>query len=158
MYGNSHLLRNIFTLTSQSFLSANEVPQSNRLRHHLMKQLKPLGPQIPCGFYSGPGDIAAWMGEARCDPGFDRTAEDSNDRNSGGCGFEIEGELISEDNDQIRIAAYDVASQVRIVRGMAFAGISLNQEVLSLDISQATEFIEKRLRKWVAVPLGPFGP
>jgi hypothetical protein len=41
---------------------------------------------------------------------------------------------------------------------MAFPGISLNQEILSLDISEATEFVEKRLRKWVAVPLGQFGP
>jgi hypothetical protein len=41
---------------------------------------------------------------------------------------------------------------------MAFAGISLNQEILSLDISQATEFVEKRPRKRVAAPLGQFGP
>ena len=38
-----------------------------------------MGPQIPGGFYGGPGDIAARMGEARRDPGFDRIGEDSNE-------------------------------------------------------------------------------
>ena len=162
-HGNSRLPSNLVTRASLSFpgfsdFSPGEVPHSNRLRHHLVKEFKPLEPQRPGGICGGPGDIAARMSKAFHDAGLDRSAEDSNDRNCGGCGLEIEGEFGGHGQDRIRIAVHDVASQIRIMEGTPFARISLNQEILSLDISQATEFIEKRLRKWVAVPLGPFGP
>src|SRR5215472_15718700 len=49
-----------------SVCSPDEISQSHRLRHHLMKQLKPLKPQPPGGIYSGPSDIATRKGWPRC--------------------------------------------------------------------------------------------
>src|SRR5215469_13463845 len=107
-----------------------------------MKQLKPLKPQPPGGIYCRPSDIATRMGKARHGGGFDRSTEDANDRNCGGCCLEIEGEFSGEGNNQIRIASNDVAGQVGILRGPSFAGISLNQEIAFLGISRAMEFVK----------------
>ena len=84
----------------------------------------------------------SFVGNARYNVSFDRTGENSDDRNSGGRRFEIEGEVVGKGNDHIRIATHDVTSQLWIARGSSFAGISLNQKTLPLDISQATEFVE----------------
>jgi hypothetical protein len=42
------------------------------------------------------------------------------------------------------------------VRGTSFAGISLNQKSLPLDISMATKFAEKGYRERIAIRLGHF--
>jgi hypothetical protein len=54
-----------------------------------VKQLQAFGPQLPGSIYRSPGDVAARLREARYDAVFDRIAEGPNDRNYGGCGFEI---------------------------------------------------------------------
>jgi len=90
-------------------------------------------------------------------PGFNRTAKGSNDRNRGGCRLEIEDEVIANGNNHIRITTHDVAGQFRIVLGTPFAGISLNQYVLPLDVSQAAEFGENRTNGWREARLGECG-
>jgi hypothetical protein len=57
---------------------------------------------------------------------------DADDRNCGRRPIQVEDSFIGDGNDQIWIAAHDVTSQVRIMRGTSFAGISLKQEAVSL--------------------------
>src|SRR5262249_30407854 len=80
--------------------------------------------------------------EPRHDTLLDEMARDGDDRNRGGRGLEIEREVSGDGNNQIRIAARDVAGQFGIALSPPFARIPLNQEILPLDISQATEFFE----------------
>src|SRR5215467_3467185 len=112
------------------------------MRHHLPQQLDSLGPLLVPNINGDSGDIAAWPRQARHDAGLDRKGEDADNRNCGCCRLEIEGEVCGSANNHIRFVAHDVLSQIGKMRGTSFAGKSLNQEILPIYISQATEFLE----------------
>src|SRR5215831_6127486 len=131
-----------------------EVRQSGRLRHHLPQQLNTLTPLLFPNIYSGPGDIAARPRQARHNSSLNRKGEGSDDGNCGGRRLEVEDDAIAYCNDHIRIAAHDITSQVW--RGSSFARISLNQKILPLHISHATQFVKNRLPKRLVVRLGNF--
>jgi hypothetical protein len=73
-----------------------------------------------------PGDIAARSRQARDNAELDRIGEEADNRNCGCCRLEVEGEECAHANNHIRFAAHDVLSQIRKMRGMSFAGKSLN--------------------------------
>jgi hypothetical protein len=63
-----------------------------------LQQLNSLAPLLSPDTYRDTSDIAAWPCQARDDTGLDRSAEHSDDRNSCGRRFEIEGEIIGKAN------------------------------------------------------------
>src|SRR5215469_15816312 len=78
----------------------------------------------------------------------DRIVEKSDDRNCV-CGlFEIEHNGGAKDHNQIWMAVNYLTSKFRIMLGTSFAGISLDQKILPLDIPQASKLLENAARRW----------
>jgi hypothetical protein len=125
------------------------------MRHHLPQQLDAFAPLLDPNIDGDPGDVAAWPRQAR---------HNANSRlpKIPTIGIvvvaapHVDGVVRVDDNDQIRIAAHDVAGQVRIMRGTSLPGILVNQEIFSLDISQTMEFVKKTRSEAFIASIGEF--
>ena len=85
--------------------------------------------------------------QARHQSGRDRVDPYPDDRyGSVGCaGGECHG--VGAGNDQVRLATGDLAREIGEALGPSLAGIPLDDQVLSFDITQSAQLFEKRLIK-----------
>jgi len=63
---------------------------------------------------------------------------------AGGCA-DGSRDWIGTNNDHVRVAAGDLASEIRVTLGAPLAGIPLDDQVSSLNIAEPTQLFEKRL-------------
>ena len=84
------------------------------------------------------------MRQARRESGPDRIGPYQNYRYSAGRRAGRLRDTVAGSNDHVRVAADDLASEIGIALGPSPAGISVDCEVLSLDIAQSAQLLEKR--------------
>ena len=92
----------------------DEDPQSGRLWRHLPQQLGALFPLLLPNIDRDPSNIAVRSRQVRHNAGPERIAEDSNDRNCGGCGLSRECATDGADcGDHRYLLAHEFAGQRR---------------------------------------------
>src|SRR5882672_2163475 len=86
-----------------------------------------------------------------------RIAGHRNDRYGGRCLFESDHHPISKRQDKIRIASCDIAGELRVDIGTSLAGITLDNQVLSLYVAEPADFQEKLAPEPIAATFGQLG-
>src|SRR5215475_8510973 len=105
------------------------------MRHCLLQQLNTLWPLVLSDIDANPRDVAAGTREARHNATLDWLAEDTGNRDCAGSRFNIEHKGRGDGDDQIWVPTNYLASEVRIMVGVPFTGISLDQEIAPFDIA-----------------------
>jgi len=90
------------------------------------------------------GDVAARMRKARCESRPDPFNAYPNDRYCVASGADRQRDGVGVGDDHVRVAVNDLTSEIGIAFGTPLAGISLDGEVLALDIAQPSQLVEKR--------------
>ena len=114
-------------------------------RDTFLEDLQALSPDFDVDLDADPGDVAARARQARRESLPYRLDPCPNDRYCARGGADRQCDGVGEDDDHIRIAAGDLVSEIGIALGPPLAGISLDGEVLSLNIPQPPQLPEHRL-------------
>src|SRR5215510_593935 len=89
--------------------------------------------------------IAAWVGQAGDKAKADRIRHHSNDRDSGRQWFEKLHPAVRDRKNHVRLRAKHITCRLH---RRSLDGISLHDQVASLDIPEPTKFAEKRSPEW----------
>jgi hypothetical protein len=73
----------------------------------------------------------------------DRAGREGDDRDRGGCGFQVRGQAIRGAQDHVGLRGHDATRQVGIAIGLPFTGIPLHREVLTFDKAQPAQLLEE---------------
>src|SRR5208282_3717887 len=95
-------------------------------------------------FNGDAGDVAARPRQARRESSLDRVATHPTYRHCAVSGARRPRDAIAKRNSHVRVPFDDLASEVVKALGPPLAGIALDGEVLSLDVAQPAQLLEKR--------------